>query len=110
MIDEGTIRRAAEALLRSAPLGSTVVLFGSYARGTAREQSDLDFLVIEPRVEDALGEMVRLRRALDEIIRPYLIPADVLVTSRERFEHWRDTPNTVHHRAFKEGRVYERVA
>lgn len=110
MIDETTIRQAAEALLKAAPAGSTVLLFGSYATGRAQEQSDLDFLVIEPQVDDALGEMVRLRRVLDGVIRSFLIPADVLVTSRERFEHWRDTPNTLHYQAAKEGKIYERVA
>ena len=42
------------------------MLFGSYARGDAREDSDLDLLVIEPRVDDRAKEMVRLRRVLRE--------------------------------------------
>ena len=105
MIDEQTIRRAAESLLRAAP-GSKVILFGSHARGQAGAHSDLDFLVVEPEVSDWLGEMVRLREAL----RPLRVPVDVLVVSRSKFEYWRDTPNTVYYRAAKEGRVYEQVA
>jgi predicted nucleotidyltransferase len=41
-----------------------VILFGSHARGEAGEHSDLDFLVIEPEVEDWGRESARLHRAL----------------------------------------------
>jgi predicted nucleotidyltransferase len=105
MIDERTIRDAVERLLRAAP-GSKVILFGSYARGEATEDSDLDFLVVEPEVKDALSEMVRLRKVLADV--PASI--DILVVSTKRFEYWKDTPNTVMFRALREGKVYEPVA
>ena len=92
-------------LLEAAPK-SRVILFGSHARGDADADSDVDFLVIEPQVQNRYAEMVRLR----EVLRPLLIPVDVLVVSQEKFDYWRDTPNTVYHRAAKEGRVYEQVA
>ena len=101
MIDDGTIGRAARLLLEAAPSGSDVILFGSHARGDADPDSDLDFLVVEPSVKDRHMEMVRLR----EVLRPLGVPVDVLVVSRERFEYWRDTPNTVIHRAASEGRI-----
>ena len=82
------------------------VLYGSYARGEARPDSDLDFLVIEPEVEDHLGEVARLSQTLA----PLMVPTDVLVVSAERFEYWKDTPNTVYNHAIREGRVYEQVA
>ena len=109
-IDESLIEQAAAALLHAAPTGSRVFLFGSHASGKARPDSDLDFLVVEPSVEDPKREMVRLRKALDALIGPLLIPADVLVASADRFEHWRDTPNTVYFEAATRGRVYESVA
>lgn len=105
-MDEQTIQRAADALLEAAPEGSTVLLFGSYARGENRPGSDLDFLVVEPAPEDPVREMVRLRQALDRVIGPLLTPADVLVVSREQFDHWSDTPNTVYYEAATQGRVY----
>jgi len=105
-MDQKTIDESARLLLRAAPPGSQVVLFGSHARGEARPDSDLDFLVIEPQVQDPHREMVRLA----EVLRPLRIAADVLVTSRERFEYWRDTPNTVFFDAAREGRVYGQVA
>lgn len=105
VIDEQTIAKAADLLLRAAP-GSKVILFGSYARGEADPDSDLDFLVVEPEVKDRFGEMVRLA----EVLRPLLLPVDVLVVSAEKFAYWRDTPNTVIYRAAREGKVYEQVA
>ena len=41
-----------------------MVLFGSRARGAADRGSDVDLLVIEPEVDDAAKESVRLRCAL----------------------------------------------
>ncbi len=101
MIDEATINKAVDLLRRAAP-GATIIVFGSSARGETGEDSDLDVLVIEPRVTDQWGEMVRLSDAL----RPLGIPADVLVVSQQTFEYWADTPNTVLYEAAQEGRVF----
>ena len=106
VMDESTIRQAAETLLNAAPAGSTVILFGSWASGTARTDSDLDFLVIEPRVKDCMSEMTRLSRIVGDM----LIPADVLVMSRQRFHRYRDTPNTIAYEASRKGTVYEPVS
>jgi len=105
MADRTTVETAAKMLLRAAP-GSKVILFGSHARGTPHGQSDLDFLVVEPELNDRHGEMVRLR----QVLRPLRVPVDVLVVSAKVFEEWRDTPNTVIHEAAREGKVYEQVA
>ena len=105
MVDHETIDKAAQMLLAAAP-GSKVILFGSCARGDDDGRSDIDFLVIEPEVADARAEMVRLM----DVLRPLMLPVDVLVVSAERFNYWRDTPNTVFYRAAKEGKVYEQVA
>lgn len=105
MVDVEIVEKAAQLLLEAAP-GSKVILFGSYARNEADSGSDMDFLVVEPEVKDRRAEMVRLR----EVLRPLRIPVDVLVTSAEAFEEWRDTPNTVIYEAATEGKVYEQVA
>ena len=106
MIDELAIRDAVNLLLKAAPKDSTVILFGSYARGQARPGSDLDFLVVEPKPKSELDEAVRLRRSL----RGLPVAVDILVASKETFLYWADTPNTVYYRAAKEGKVYEQVA
>jgi predicted nucleotidyltransferase len=103
-IDEETIIRAVD-LLRNAAPGATVVVFGSYARGDAREDSDLDLLVIESDVKARREEIVRLR----DVLRPLQIPVDVLVTSQDTFERWADTPGTVLYEAAREGRRFDAV-
>jgi uncharacterized protein len=102
-MDWTTIEKAVGLLQEAAPAGSKVILFGSHARGDARPDSDLDFLVVEPRVADHRAEMVRL----EEVLEPLDIPTDVLVTSKAVFEEWQDTPGTVLYEAAKEGRGFD---
>lgn len=103
--DEG-LQRALKLLFDATPAGTMVILFGSRARGQGRRDSDYDFLVIEPQVRDRFAEMVRL----SEILGSAMIPADVVVLSRESYERWRDEPNSLAGRAHREGRVYESAA
>lgn len=100
-ISRETIQEAVDLLRKAAP-ASTVVLFGSYARGNPGPDSDLDFLVIEPNVKSRREEMVRLR----DVLRPLRIPVDVLVTSEAAFHEWSDTPGTVLHEAKLEGQFF----
>jgi predicted nucleotidyltransferase len=104
-IDDTMITKAVDLLRRAAPR-ATIILFGSYARGEASEESDLDFLVIEPEVKARRDEMVRLR----DVLRPLRIPVDILVTSEATFNEWCDTPATIYHEAATEGKVFDAVA
>lgn len=106
MVDERFIGKAANILMQAAP-GAKVFLFGSYAQGQAGPHSDLDFLVVEPQVDDPYQEMVRLRAALRPVLRSQGIPADVLVVSSQDFASWRNTPNTIFYEAATHGRLYE---
>jgi len=106
VIERQTIDEAANLLLRAAPAGSRVILFGSYARGGADPESDVDFLVVEPEVKDQIAEEVRLRKALDRVD----FAVDVLVMSRGTFEYWKDTPNTLAYEVVREGKAYEPLA
>ena len=108
MADQTIVDEAVRLLLEIAP-GSKVILFGSHARGQPGQLSDLDFLVVEPKVSNPFEEMVRLRRILDPILRPNLISADVLVVSEEKYNRWKDLPNTVYSAATREGKLYERA-
>lgn len=102
MVDESAIQNAADVLLVAAPAGSRLFLFGSQATGTADDRSDVDFLVVEPEVEDRVREMLRLA----ESVRPLRIPVDIVVLSSQAFDYWKDTPNSLAYRVAKEGRLY----
>ena len=100
MISELTIRQAAQ-LLGEAAKPARVILFGSYARGDAGEDSDLDFLVVERTLPDKFREMVRLR----QVLRPLKVPADVLVCSQEEANQLQYASSTAIYWALREGKV-----
>jgi predicted nucleotidyltransferase len=99
--DADTIERAARALIEATDVPARVIVFGSRARGDADERSDFDFLVIERRVDDRFGEMVRLDRVLGRL----LIPADVVVVSEQEAAKWGGVSGTMIHEAMTDGRV-----
>lgn len=101
MVSDAMIEDAGRRLAAAAGSPARVVLFGSRARGDAREDSDLDFLVIELEVKSKLQEMVRLRDALP----PLGVPVDVVVVSEDEAARRERVPSTLVHRALREGRV-----
>jgi uncharacterized protein len=100
MFDEAVIAEAGRRLLAAAPPQTRVILFGSHARDEAGRDSDLDFLVIEPEVEDWGRESVRLHRTLNGLG----VWADIIVVSHDSVREWRDVYGTVIHAALGEGR------
>jgi predicted nucleotidyltransferase len=105
MIPEETIQEVV-ALLVEVASPRRIILFGSYARGDAREGSDLDFLVIKDVVSNRRAEIVQLLRALE----PAEVHADILVASVELFETWKDVPGTVLFEVSREGKVVYEAA
>lgn len=86
-----------------------VYLFGSSARGGQTADSDVDFLIVEDEGfgsgRNRWSELKRIRKAL----RPFRVPKDILVYSREEFETWQKSLNHIVARASREGRLlYER--
>jgi uncharacterized protein len=100
VVDEGLIAEAGRRLSRAAGESAQVILFGSHARGDARSDSDLDFLVIEPEVDNRWAESVRLRREL----RGLDVAADVVVVSADHVAVGR-CQSTMLHEALTEGRI-----
>jgi predicted nucleotidyltransferase len=100
VIAEDVIDEAGRRLAAAAP-GARVILFGSHARGEAGPDSDVDLLVVEPRVDDGFAEIVRLQR----VLAPLRLPADVVVLSEEHVRDWGDVDNTMLRDALREGRV-----
>ncbi len=82
-----------------------VVLFGSFAKGTARPDSDLDFLIIEDDPFNAQrsrrAEMARLWMLFPDV----RIPIDFLVYSTEEIAKLATSQNHVVHHAMSDGRV-----
>jgi predicted nucleotidyltransferase len=101
MVTEEVITAAGRTLAGAARSPARVILFGSWARGDAGPDSDLDFLVIERELGSKVDEMVRLRDALP----PLGVPVDVLVVSQEHADDWADVQGTMVHAALAEGRV-----
>jgi predicted nucleotidyltransferase len=93
LVDVATIARASELLLAAAP-DAKVLLFGSYARGDAREDSDLDFLVVEPGWVASRSEKTRLRSALGTLA----VPIDLMVVGEAVFQEWLQTPGMIEER------------
>lgn len=100
MISQKTIDEVIRRLVRAAE-PDKVFLFGSYARGDAREGSDLDVLVVERRLASRRRETVRLH----DVIRPLRIHTDIVVLSRAAFDQWSDIPGTLANKAKTEGRL-----
>ncbi|MDO8753039.1 MAG: nucleotidyltransferase domain-containing protein [Anaerolineales bacterium] len=100
MISGEQIQQAVERLVVAAK-PSKIILFGSYARGDATEDSDLDLMVIEQEVNNKFDEMVRLRNVMGDMGGG----VDLLVYSDGEASRRSQVPGTVLYRAFKEGRV-----
>ena len=101
MVDEAVIAEAGRRLAEAAGESAHVILFGSHARGDAGGRSDLDFLVVEPEVDNEADESVRLLRELRDL----RIPVDVIVVSSQYADEWRDVRGSIVHTALGEGRV-----
>ncbi len=86
-----------------------VYLFGSRARGSESDMSDVDILVVEREPFGAQrsrrGEMAKLWR----LLAGFRVPKDILVYSSDEVKRWRDAQNHVIAHALREGRLlYDR--
>jgi len=78
-----------------------IILFGSYARGTAGPDSDVDLLVVMPTKGSKREKAVEIGVALHDI----RIPKDVIVVTPEEFEWRKDVIGTIERPAAREGKV-----
>ncbi len=83
-----------------------IILFGSQARGTADERSDVDLLVISSISGNRRRMMVEMDRTLIHLDCAF----DTVILTPEEFERDREIPGTIGRYASREGRVlYERA-
>ncbi|MCF6183087.1 MAG: nucleotidyltransferase domain-containing protein [Bacteroidales bacterium] len=82
-----------------------IIIFGSYAKGEQKADSDLDILVIK-NTKERFFERVR---AVRKAIQPQIIPMDILVYTPEEFEQKKEMINHIVYIINKEGKIfYER--
>ncbi len=104
MISNETLSKVRERLVDGfAP--SRIILFGSQARGTADDRSDVDILVVCSFKGKRRHLMLEMDRALGGLDNAF----DVLILTPEEFQRDSLIPGTVGRYAYKEGKVlYER--
>lgn len=103
MITEKIIKEAARRLVKEFHPQS-IILFGSYARGTADKHSDVDLLVICPFKNDRKKLMVEMDMALWGLG----MARDIVILTLEEFEAEKEIPGTIARYAWKEGKsLYE---
>lgn len=107
-LDSQVLASLRDAVLRQVdPL--LVVLFGSQARGTANNDSDIDLLVVDDRPFSPTRSRRRIIGDIRRSISANRHPVDVLLFDPSELQRWRETTNHVIARALREGVVlYER--
>src|SRR5512137_1988959 len=78
-----------------------IILFGSYARGTAGPDSDVDLMVVMPVQGSRRQKRVAIRTALSGMG----LAKDVIVVTPDEVERCRDLAGTIIRPALREGKV-----
>lgn len=84
-----------------------IILFGSFASGTADADSDVDLLVVMPLTTSKRKQGAQIDMALADVG----LPKDVIVVTPEEVQKYRDVVGSIVYPALREGKVlYERAA
>lgn len=78
-----------------------VLLFGSYADGTATDDSDLDLLVVMQSAEPSYKRSALVRK----LFWPPRASMDILVYTPEEVKRWNGVPNHILTNAYKTGEI-----
>ena len=106
MVGEDVIQEATKRLVDQFH-PERIILFGSHARGSADEHSDVDFLVIAG--PGAKRNRLRMMVAMDGALGGMGFAKDIVILTSEEFEEDKEIPGTIARYAMKEGRLlYER--
>lgn len=82
-----------------------IFIFGSYAKGTANEDSDLDILIEFKEVEHKRKLAIQIRKLLAN----FPIALDILVMSQDEESEYKQKKWSIYYHALKEGKlIYER--
>lgn len=100
MISEQIIKEVKDRLVEKFH-PQRIILFGSQAKRTADQHSDVDLLVICP----IQGNRRQLMVAMDRALKGLRVARDIIILTPEEFERDRHIPGTVARPAWKEGKV-----
>lgn len=78
-----------------------IILFGSYAQGHQKKDSDIDLLIIK---ETKLPKHKRAKE-IRKILRGYLIPIDIIVYTPKEVEEWKNANTSFIASIMKNGKV-----
>ena len=93
--------------IRSVREPERIILFGSYARGQAGPDSDVDIMIVVPETVGLRSQAVDYMAAL----RRLGVPVEVVVASTQDLAEYGDSPWLIYRSAAKEGVVlYGRAA
>ncbi|MDO8413139.1 MAG: nucleotidyltransferase domain-containing protein [Gallionellaceae bacterium] len=102
--EESILQKIVDVIVRERS-PQAVILFGSRARGDAQSDSDVDLLVIEQEPFSPQRSRRKEVAHLQMALRKFPFSKDILLYSREEFEHWRHSLNHLIGRASREGKV-----
>jgi len=90
--------------IKSVHPDSTVILFGSYARGEQNEESDLDICVLVSELTQRRIDMnVELRGLISNVCYDYDLPFDIKLYTYNEFEQESKYRSTLQHTIKTEG-------
>ena len=102
--DERILTDMVEAIVREVD-PDKIILFGSYARGNAHPESDIDLLIIRKgsfeHGNSRRQEIHRIRRAISG----FRVPKGIILYSSDEVDKWQHSPNHIVARCFKEGKT-----
>lgn len=98
MVNKDEIKRVAKNMAIAAD-AERVILFGSYARGEATEQSDVDLMII------AKSDLPRFKRSreLYKLLRPHPFAMDIVVYTPQEIERGKKSNVSFVSTVLKEG-------
>lgn len=104
MYSEKDFQIMTDIFLANVPGLKALFLFGSYGRGTASEDSDMDIAALIERPverEEKLNILGRLWQTLG----PMGYRTDIILKPMEQFERDKDSPVTISYEISREGRL-----
>jgi predicted nucleotidyltransferase len=104
MVSQATLQQATDRIVEKFR-PQRIILFGSHARGTADERSDVDLLV----VASFKGKRRTIVVEMDRALRGIGFARDIILLTPEEFNRDREIPGTIARPAAQEGKIlYER--